>query len=114
MTTKKNDPIDLNEKRARRRGTVDSFGIAVEFDRDSEDFVLGVEVGILLIRPEARPPTWRGTYHAENRTMLERVARSAGYSVEILDSGAEGWVFADFVRQDPPKGRPVVSSRLGH
>lgn len=70
-------------------------------------FVLGFEVGLLHARLEAKPPEFRGTYHAENRTVLERVASALGYTADVTPSGVEGWVFATYTRK-PTRHLSVV------
>jgi hypothetical protein len=77
------------------------FRPVIEFDRDSIDFVLGYEAGILDARLGAKPATWRGTYHAANAEMLRRVARAHRYDATIMDSGDPNWIFADFAPSPP-------------
>ena len=95
----KQNVISLAEYRAQRAPGATSYTMAVAFDRDSEDFVLGVETGLLMARLEARPGTWRGTYHTANRVMVERVANAMGYDVAIEPSESAEWSFADFVKR---------------
>jgi len=72
------------------------FGPLCRFDRDTLDFVLGYEAGMLFVRLDRKRKKWSGVYHTENRTMLERTALCCGYSVEIEESGDPAWVFATF------------------
>ena len=71
------------------------------------EFVRGFEVGLLYARLEAKPPEFRGTYHTENRTVIERVAAAHGYTVEFTPSGGEGWLFATYTRK-PSRHLSVV------
>ena len=63
------------------------------------DFVLGFEAGLLFARLSVLSAggTWGGTYHATNRTMLERIAEATGCAVELTPADEDGqWLFADF------------------
>jgi len=92
--------VDLSAVRAAGRDR-SAFVPLVSFEGrpgacECSDFVLGVEIGRLTSALEDRPPSWRGTYHAANRLMLERVAAAYRYSAALEDSGTAGWVFATF------------------
>jgi hypothetical protein len=63
---------------------------------DCRAFILGVEVGRLGARLDAKPLEWRGTYHAANREILTRVAAASGYSANFEESGDKAWLFATF------------------
>ena len=73
------------------------FKPLVKFDRDTLDFVLGYEAGMLFARLDGRKPKkWSGTYHVENRTMLQKTADACGYSVKVEESPDPSWIFATF------------------
>ena len=90
------DVYEIATKRAEHDGTAATFRPLVAFDSDSEDFVLGYEMGLLFGRLDARPTTWSGTYHAANREMISRTANSLGYAAAIENSSDPAWVFASF------------------
>lgn len=100
--------IDLAAERERR--TADTgFHLTLSFEGRPNNcptcgegqFVLGVEVGILLARLEAKPASWRGTYHAANQVMIERVAQARGYAAKVEPSGSPEWLFIDFTPVGP-------------
>ena len=105
--------IDLEEARARRQAET-GWNLVVSFDGrpdacatcGDQQFVLGVEVGTLLARLETRPANWRGTYHAANRMMIERVAQARGYEAKVEASSDPAWLFIDFapVESSTPRG----------
>lgn len=68
---------------------------------DCRAYILGMEVGILTARLDAKPQEWNGTYHAENASMLERVAVAKGYSVTFEKSADAAWVFGTFTPKPP-------------
>lgn len=79
---------------------------------EDRQFVLGFEVGLLHARLEAKPPTFTGTYHTANRTVLERVATALGYASDFTPSGIEGWLFATYIRK-PSRHLAVVPKDEG-
>lgn len=94
------------------------FGPLVSFEsRPTEcatcgnrEFVLGFEVGLLHARLEAKPPEFSGTYHAPNRTMLEREAKAMGYSAAFEATGFGEWLFATFTKEVPRRHLSVVQA----
>jgi hypothetical protein len=100
--------IDLEAERARRQAEA-GFHLVVSFDGRPDacpacgdaQFVLGVEVGTLLARLEAQPASWRGTYHAANLVVIERVARARGYEARVEASPDPSWLFIDFAPAGP-------------
>lgn len=93
------DVVSLPAKRAERDGTDAEFLPTIAFNRDSQDFVDGYEMGLLFARLDARPEHWAGTYHARNQTLIERTAAACGYGVTIEPSGDATWMFAEFTRK---------------
>lgn len=96
MNDQKTNVIDMAAERAKRDPDAGRCSLSVALVRDSHDFIYGVQIGILMIRLESRPETWRGTYYTANKADIERVSAAAGYEVAFTDSGSEEWVFADF------------------
>lgn len=100
--------IDLNAERARRAAET-GFHLTLSFEGRPNNcptcgegqFVLGVEVGILLARLEAKPTSWRGTYHTANQVMIERVAQARGYVAKVEPSPDSSWLFIDFTPASP-------------
>lgn len=96
MADDKTNVVDMAAERAKRDPNAARYSLSVAFVRDSHDFIYGVQIGILMIRLESRPETWRGTYYTANKPDIERVSAAAGYEVIFTDSGVDEWVFADF------------------
>lgn len=108
MDEREGGVIDLETERARRAAET-GFHLVVSFDGrpnpcatcGDQQFVLGVEVGTLLARLEAKPASWRGTYHADNLVVIERVAQARGYAAKVEASSDPAWLFIDFTPAGP-------------
>lgn len=100
--------IDLAAERERRSAEA-GFHLVLSFEGRPDNcptcgdgqFVLGVEIGTLLARLEAKPASWRGTYHAANQVMIERVAQARGYAAKVETSSDPAWLFIDFTPAPP-------------
>ena len=110
-------PLDLASARVTRDApeTLANFAHSVSFEEspgcghpDCRAFILGVEAGRLSARLDAKPPEWSGTYHAENVSMLERVASAKGYSITVERSADPAWVFATYAPAAAPPRLALV------
>lgn len=70
---------------------------------------LGMEVGILTARLDAKPQEWNGTYHAENAAILERVAKAKGYEAAFERSADAAWIFGTFTPLPPRPALRIVT-----
>ena len=87
--------IDLD---SHRHGT---FRAVLEFDRDDPEFALGWECGMLwnkLAALNATDTIYVETFHAENETMIRRIAAARGFEVHSCVQTAEGWIRCTFTR----------------
>lgn len=69
----------------------EAFGLVVAFDRDTDDFVRGAEVGMLHQRLRSEPLPIEATMHVSNAEMALRLAESAGCSVRAEPLG-DAWL----------------------
>lgn len=83
--------VDLASRRAGRR-------LMLSLEGRSEDFIRGVEIGMLAAALRDSPREHHANLHMGNRELAEEAARGWGYEVAI-EPGEEGWILATFTRR---------------
>lgn len=66
--------------------------------RDSEDYLLGIEVGVSICEFQCGYSEVSGEYRTENDEQIIAVASNFGYRVVTVKPGSEGMVFLRFRR----------------
>jgi hypothetical protein len=94
-----------------------SYSLQLAFDRDSQDFVLGVEVGAEFERLRSNEGPIEAIMHAENAEMVLRMAEAAWRPVQSEEMG-DGWLQVRFGEPMRDSGfavgdRVVVNSNVG-
>lgn len=84
------------------------WGLMVAFTDDSPSFVNGFEAGIIWALLEAGQASIERTVHAENREVIERMARRMGYSCEFVETEVEGWLELVLTKLRPASHLSVV------
>lgn len=67
------------------------YRLVVAFDRESEDYARGAEIGMLFERLRRETPPVSTVIHASNAEMALRLAESLGLSVQSEELG-DDWL----------------------